>query len=99
MKIGRLSENVSFEDKERDVRLTLADWKLRELDLLENRDHEEYVRFIEERYEVHRQLEMRWQEYIEGSASPEQLERLNGYKGTPKYSAKLLELYLALNNR
>lgn len=98
MKTGNI-EVVSFEDKERDVRLTLADWKLRELDLLENRDHEEYVRFIEERYEMHRRLERRWEEYVEESASPEQLEKLSEYEGTPKYSTKLLGLYLALNNR
>lgn len=96
MKTGSLSKSVSFEDKERMVRPTLADWKLQELDQY---SHEDYVQAIEEHYEVHQRVERGWENYVKEHGTPEQVSKLMESKGTPEYGTKLLTMYVGLTDR
>lgn len=100
MKTGRLSESVSFEDKEKLVRSTLSMHILRNLDALENRDHEAYVRFIEDDYKNHQSLTSFWEEYVDAHGTSEQINRLLALKDEDeeKYHLKLQHVYRGLIN-
>lgn len=100
MKTGRLSESVSFEDKERLVRAKQEIHFLYKLDALQNRDHEAYVKFIEDDYKENQSLTSFWEEYVDEHGTPDQINRLLALKDhdEEKYHLKLQHVYRGLIN-
>lgn len=98
MKTGRLSESVSFEDKEKKVRESLSDRLIKKLDELQSKNRESYQEFIEEDYKDLDPV-YHWEEYVDAHGTPEQIEKLLKEKGTDKYSTKLQHVFNGLVNR
>lgn len=96
MKTGRLSESVSFDDKERAVLSTVTKWFANRLIRIKESEPEEYQRYIEERYKSHTAYTQAIYEYIEKHATRVQLDELEQHRGTPKYETKAFKLYLGL---
>lgn len=99
MRTGRLSTEVSFEDKEKKVRESLSRKLIEKLDDLQKRNQKAYVEFIEEDYKNLDPVYY-WEEYVDVHGTPEQINRLLALKSEDeeKYYLKLQHVYRGLIN-
>lgn len=98
MKTGRLSESVSFEDKEKKVREKLPSDVIKKLNSLKKKNYQAYVEWVTEDYKIVDPVAF-WEGYVDAHGTPEQIEKLLKEKGTEKYSTKLQHVFHGLVNR